>query len=112
MIATSDYFDIIINDCLDIFRKKMHDYGSAWRILRLKSLTDQIFIKAQRIRSIDDKGVQKIKEGIDAEFMGILNYSIILKSFSYLSVMDSPKPGLLSSRSIKPFLGAGSPSKI
>tara|TARA_B100000900_G_scaffold294205_1_gene253000 strand:- start:424 stop:903 length:480 start_codon:yes stop_codon:yes gene_type:complete len=55
----------------------MHDYGSAWRILRLKSLTDQIFIKAQRIRSIDDKGVQKIKEGIDEEFMGILNYSII-----------------------------------
>ena len=77
MITTSDYFDIIINDCLDIFRKKMHDYGSAWRILRLKSLTDQIFIKAQRIRSIDDKGVQKINESIDAEFMGILNYSII-----------------------------------
>jgi len=55
----------------------MHDYGSAWRILRLKSLTDQIFIKAQRIRSIDDKGVQKISEGVDSEFMGILNYSII-----------------------------------
>ena len=62
MITTSNYFDIIINDCLDIFRKKMHDYGSAWRILRLKSLTDQIFIKAQRIRSIDDKGSQKINE--------------------------------------------------
>ena len=77
MITTSNYFDIIINDCLDIFRKKMYDYGSAWRILRLKSLTDQIFIKAQRIRSIDDKGVQKINESIDAEFMGILNYSII-----------------------------------
>ena len=77
MITTSDYFDIIIDDCLDVFRKKMHDYGSAWRILRLKSLTDQIFIKAQRIRSIDDKGVQKINESIDAEFMGILNYSII-----------------------------------
>ena len=55
----------------------MKDYGSAWRILRLSSLTDQIFIKAQRIRSIDDKGVQKINESIDAEFMGILNYSII-----------------------------------
>jgi len=77
MIATSDYFDIIINDCLDIFRKKMIDYGSAWRILRLKSLTDQIFIKAQRIRSIDDKGTQKINESADSEFMGILNYSII-----------------------------------
>ena len=55
----------------------MKDYGSAWRILRLPSLTDQIFIKAQRIRSIENKGVQKIEEGIASEFIGILNYSII-----------------------------------
>ena len=74
---TSDSFDLIIDNCYNLFNKKMLDYGSAWRILRLKSLTDQIFIKAQRIRSIDDKGEQKINEGIDAEFMGILNYSII-----------------------------------
>ena len=54
MLNTSQYFDLIIEDCFEIFRKKMIDYGSAWRILRLKSLTDQIFIKAQRIRNIDD----------------------------------------------------------
>ena len=67
----------IIDICKDIYLKKSKDYGSAWRILRAPSLTDQIFIKAQRIRSIDDKGVQKINESIDSEFMGILNYSII-----------------------------------
>ena len=72
----NDYSEVIAN-CKELFGKKTQDYGTAWRILRLKSLTDQIFIKAQRIRSIDDKGVQKINESIDAEFMGILNYSII-----------------------------------
>ena len=77
MLNTSQYFDLIIEDCFEIFRKKMIDYGSAWRILRLKSLTDQIFIKAQRIRNIDDKGSQKISEGIDSEFIGILNYSVM-----------------------------------
>ena len=55
----------------------MKDYGSAWRILRISSLTDQIFIKAQRIRSIEDKGLQKIDEGVVSEFVGIVNYSII-----------------------------------
>ena len=55
----------------------MKDYGSAWRILRISSLTDQIFIKAQRIRSIDQKGSQKVDEGIISEFIGIVNYSII-----------------------------------
>ena len=57
--------------------KKMKDYGSAWRILRISSLTDQIFIKAQRIRSIEDKGLQKVEEGVVPEFIGIVNYSII-----------------------------------
>lgn len=55
----------------------MKDYGSAWRILRAKSLTDQIFIKAQRIRSIDEKGTQKVDEGINPEFIGIVNYAVI-----------------------------------
>ena len=55
----------------------MKDYGSAWRILRISSLTDQIFIKAQRIRSIEDKGLQKVDEGVIPEFIGIVNYSII-----------------------------------
>lgn len=77
MVKTSKQFDQIIDKCSSLFEKKMIDYGSAWRILRLSSLTDQIFIKAQRIRSIENKGVQKINEGISSEFIGIFNYSIM-----------------------------------
>tara|TARA_A100001037_G_C14943045_1_gene541477 strand:- start:112 stop:654 length:543 start_codon:yes stop_codon:yes gene_type:complete len=77
MEQTISEFDSIIKNCEDIFIKKMKDYGSAWRILRISSLTDQIFIKAQRIRSIDQKGSQKVDEGIISEFIGIVNYSII-----------------------------------
>ena len=74
---TSQQFDTVVGFCRDIFVKKMKDYGSAWRILRTPSLTDQIYIKANRIRSIDDKGIQKVKEGIKPEFIGIINYSIM-----------------------------------
>lgn len=63
--------------CLDVFMKKMHDYGSAWRILRSPSLTDQLYIKAQRIRSLQDKGTQKILEGIVPEFIGLVNYAVM-----------------------------------
>ena len=77
MEQTITEFDSIIKKCEDIFAKKMKDYGSAWRILRISSLTDQIFIKAQRIRSIEDKGLQKVDEGVIPEFIGIVNYSII-----------------------------------
>ncbi|MBF25559.1 MAG: hypothetical protein CMP49_03465 [Flavobacteriales bacterium] len=76
-MKTSESFDLIINNCHILFNKKMLDYGSAWRILRLRSLTDQIFIKAQRIRSIEDKGKQEVSDTIEAEFKGIINYSII-----------------------------------
>ena len=77
MKSTIVEYDSIIKKCEDIFAKKMKDYGSAWRILRISSLTDQIFIKAQRIRSIESKGVQKIDEGALNEFIGIVNYAII-----------------------------------
>ena len=77
MEKTISEYDSIIKKCEDIFAKKMKDYGSAWRILRISSLTDQIFIKAQRIRSIEDKGSQKVDEGVISEFIGIVNYSII-----------------------------------
>jgi len=77
MGKTSQQYDQIIEKSSSLFEKKMKDYGSAWRILRLPSLTDQIFIKAQRIRSIENKGVQKVDEGIASEFIGILNYSIM-----------------------------------
>lgn len=77
MELTLKQYDAIIAICTDIFDKKMHDYGSAWRILRTPSLTDQIYIKANRIRSIDMKGASKVNEGIRPEFIGIINYSIM-----------------------------------
>ena len=63
--------------CRDIFTKKLHDYGAAWRIMRPSSVTDQIFIKANRIRTLEVKGVSMVGEGIKPEFMGIVNYGII-----------------------------------
>ena len=78
MEQTIHEYDLAMVKCKDIFIKKMKDYGCAWRILRLSSLTDQIFIKAQRIRSIEmNDGYQKVGEDIRNEFIGIVNYSII-----------------------------------
>ncbi|MCD4747227.1 MAG: DUF1599 domain-containing protein [Bacteroidales bacterium] len=74
---TSKQFESAIAGCKDVFINKMKDYGSAWRILRTTSLTDQIYIKANRIRSIDDKGIKKVNEGIKPEFIGIVNYSVM-----------------------------------
>lgn len=74
---TSIQYDNAVKACKEIFTKKMKDYGSAWRILRSSSITDQIFIKAQRIRSIEEKGTQKVEEGIKSEYIGIVNYAII-----------------------------------
>ncbi|MFI5149434.1 MAG: DUF1599 domain-containing protein [Bacteroidia bacterium] len=77
MSKTSEQFDQAAISCKEIFIKKMKDYGSAWRVLRTSSITDQILIKAQRIRSIEDKGTQKVQEGVQSEFIGIVNYAII-----------------------------------
>lgn len=74
---TSAQYDQIVERGKEIFLKKMKDYGTAWRILRVSSLTDQIYIKAQRIRNIEEKGVQLVDEGIEGEFLGIINYCII-----------------------------------
>jgi hypothetical protein len=74
---TRKQFDDVIHICREVFIGKMKDYGSSWRILRASSLTDQIFIKASRIRSIEEKGIQKIEEGIRPEYIGIVNYSVI-----------------------------------
>jgi len=76
-IDTEQQYLEIITECKDIFAKKTKDYGTAWRILRLPSITDQILIKAQRIRSIQEKGEQKVGEDISNEFKGIINYCII-----------------------------------
>jgi len=77
MSKTEAQYDAVVSECRELYAKKLKDYGSAWRILRLPSLTDQIYIKAQRIRSIEDKGTQKISDGIRGEFIGILNYSVM-----------------------------------
>ena len=74
---TLQEYNRVIKACKNIFLKKTRDYGTAWRILRLPSITDQIFIKAQRIRSIQEKGVQKVDEDITSEFVGIINYCVI-----------------------------------
>ena len=77
MKQTSAQYDNVITTCRNLFSKKMSDYGSAWRILRLPSLTDQIFIKAQRIRGLQQNEVHKVNEGEVSEFIGIINYSIM-----------------------------------
>ncbi|MBN2662999.1 MAG: DUF1599 domain-containing protein [Bacteroidales bacterium] len=85
---TSEQYDEIIKLCRDIFEKKLKDYGAAWRILRPESLTDQIYIKANRIRSIEINGESKIDEGITSEFIGIINYAIVALIQHILSFAD------------------------
>lgn len=74
---TESEYRQIITRCQELFAKKNHDYGTSWRILRLPSITDQIFIKAQRIRTLQSKGVSKVGEGVVPEFVGIINYCIM-----------------------------------
>ncbi len=74
---TDAQYDSVIRQCLHIFSKKTADYGTAWRVLRPISITDQIYIKAQRIRTIQEKGVQRVLDDLDSEFVGIINYAVI-----------------------------------
>ena len=74
---TSQEFDSVIAVCKSLFLKKTKDYGTAWRILRLSSITDQIFIKAQRIRTLEEKKISKVGEDITSEYIGIINYCVI-----------------------------------
>jgi hypothetical protein len=99
MNITSQQYDSVIAICRSLFINKMKDYGSAWRILRLPSLTDQIFIKAQRIRSLQENEVQKINEDETGEFIGIINYSIMALVQLELGVVD--KPDLNTEKAIK-----------
>ena len=94
MKNTSQEYDKVINICKDLFTKKMSDYGSAWRIMRLPSLTDQIFIKAQRIRSLQENDVRKVDEDETGEFIGIINYCIIALIQLELGVVDQPDLGI------------------
>ena len=77
MPDTKEQFDKAISLCREVFEKKLKDYGPSWRILRPQSVTDQIFIKANRIRSLEEKGINMVDEGIRPEFMAIVNYGVI-----------------------------------
>lgn len=90
MSNTSQEYDKVIAVCRQLFNNKMKDYGSAWRILRLPSLTDQIFIKAQRIRSLQENAVRKIDEDETGEFIGIINYSLMALIQLEKGVADQP----------------------
>jgi hypothetical protein len=94
MKNTSQEYDKVISVCQDLYEKKMTDYGSAWRILRLPSLTDQIFIKAQRIRSLQENEVRKVDEDETGEFIGIINYCVMALIQLELGVADQPDLGV------------------
>lgn len=89
MSITEVQYRQIIAGCKGLFMKKNRDYGTSWRILRLPSLTDQIFIKASRIRSIQEKGTQMVSDPVETEFVGIINYCIIALIQSQLSETDA-----------------------
>ena len=90
MKNTSKEYDTVIATCRTLFINKMQDYGCAWRILRLPSLTDQIYIKAQRIRSLQENEIRKVDEDETGEFIGIINYSIMALIQLELGVADQP----------------------
>src|SRR5690606_3955195 len=90
MQDTSKQYDAVIEKCRNLFVNKMSDYGSAWRILRLPSLTDQIFIKAQRIRGLQQNLERKVDEGEESEFIGIINYCTMALIQLDKGVADQP----------------------
>jgi hypothetical protein len=77
MNKTSTQYDAVIRKCSTVFLNKNSDYGTSWRIMRISSIIDQIYIKANRIRTIEDNGIMMVNEGIEPEFMGIINYCIM-----------------------------------
>lgn len=90
MERTLSQYDAVIAECLDLFGRKAHDYGTAWRILRVSSLTDQVLIKAQRIRTLQEKKESKVGEGIRPELVGIINYAAMALVQLRLGVVDAP----------------------
>jgi hypothetical protein len=89
MEKTTQQYNHAVSECAKIFLLKTKDYGTAWRILRTSSITDQIFIKANRIRTIQENGEQQINEGIESEFVGIVNYAVIALIQLGLNQQDS-----------------------
>jgi len=99
MLQTSKQYNEVIEKCRSLFINKLKDYGSAWRILRLPSLTDQIFIKAQRIRQLQQNSSRKVDEGEVSEFMGIINYSIM--ALIQLEKGVAEQPDLLTEEAVE-----------
>lgn len=95
---TEQQYHEVVAECRALFAKKLHDYGASWRILRPSSLTDQIMIKALRIRSLETKAEQRIDEGVDNEYIGIVNYGII--GLIQLERIPSDKPDLSSEEAL------------
>lgn len=93
MDRTLHQYDTVITECMALFTKKARDYGTAWRILRVPSLTDQIMIKAQRIRTIQQVGRSQVEEGIRPELVGIINYAAMALVQLDLGVVDVPDLG-------------------
>ena len=100
MQKTIKQYNTVVKTCTDLFTNKMKDYGSAWRILRLPSLTDQIYIKAQRIRGLQQNAVQKVDEGQESEFIGIINYSIMALIQLEKGVVEQPDLNLEEASSL------------
>ncbi|MFZ4798999.1 MAG: DUF1599 domain-containing protein [Bacteroidia bacterium] len=92
MNKTSNQYDAVIKNCRAVFINKNADYGTSWRIMRISSIVDQIYIKANRIRTIEDNGTMKVNEGIEPEFMGIINYCIM--GLIQLELVDSKEMDL------------------
>jgi hypothetical protein len=99
MQQTSKQYDDVIEKCRSLYENKLKDYGSAWRILRLPSLTDQIFIKAQRIRQLQENATRKVDEGEVSEFIGIINYSVMALIQLEKGVVE--QPDLSNSEAVK-----------
>ena len=96
MSTTSQQYEAVIRSCRELFLRKARDYGTAWRVLRTISIVDQIFIKAQRIRTIQEKKQQRIADDIKGEFQGIINYAII-------GLIQLEMPGGAPSGSVTPW---------
>lgn len=90
MEKTLEQYDVVVGECMELFRGKTRDYGASWRVLRGPSLTDQIMIKAQRIRTIQQVGESKVDEGVRSELIGILNYSAMALVQLRKGTVDSP----------------------
>ena len=99
MNKTSEQYDSQVALCRDVFAKKTKDYGTSWRVLRTRSLTDQLFIKAQRIKTLEEAVVRKVDEGIEPEYIGLVNYAVM--GLIQMDMADDPRMELTEDEALK-----------